>query len=113
MSKMSKPGEQKNSSHPPVLEELWSLIGGFGRYPVLLNVFMSHVAVVTIFQHFILIYYGAPPDYQCVSNEMNGSSSCGINQCGCVNCTYVFMTDEFSSAASEVGSGLNTQHGMN
>lgn len=91
----------KNSKSKKDFEDLWQLVGGFGRYPILLTVFMMYVTLVVSFNTFIQTFYGTAPTYECISNEPNKTSSCSVNKCGCQNCTYVFV-DEFTSAVSEV-----------
>ncbi|XP_031558195.1 organic cation transporter protein-like [Actinia tenebrosa] len=90
----------KQSKPKADLEDLWQLVGGFGRYPILLTIFMMYVTIVVSFHTFIQTFYGTAPNYECVSNEPNNTSSCPVNKCGCQNCTYVFA-EEFTSAVSE------------
>ena len=83
-----------------LFEDLWSVIGGFGRYPVLLFVFMCYVTIPVDFQQFIQTYYGSAPNYQC-KPWYNTTTCAAKNPCQCSNCTFVF-DDEFTSAVSEV-----------
>lgn len=89
----------KNGKPKKDLEDIWQLIGGFGRYPVLLTSFMMYVTIIVSFHLFIQTFYGTAPNYKCI--DPNKTSSCSVNKCGCQNCTYVFV-DEFTSAVSEV-----------
>ncbi|KAK3699884.1 hypothetical protein QZH41_016552 [Actinostola sp. cb2023] len=91
---------KSNPKRAVLFEDLWSVIGGFGRYPILLFAFMCYVTVIVDFQQFIQTYYGSAPNYQCIPWDPNTNNSCAINECGCSNCTYVF-DDEFTSAVSE------------
>lgn len=95
--------ESKPKKRAVHFEDLWSAIGGFGRYPVLIFIFMCYVTVVVDFQQFIQTYYGSAPNYDCEPWDPNRNNSvCSTNKkCGCTNCTYVFDT-EFTSVVSEV-----------
>jgi len=93
--------ESKQTKGAVHFEDLWQIIGGFGRYPILLFIFMCYVTIVVDFQQFVPTYYGSAPNYDCVPWNGNGSVCKVKNKCECTNCTFVF-DDEFTSVVSEV-----------
>ena len=83
-------------------DDLLRLVGGFGRYPMMLYAFMCLMTVPIGLQQLVLVFYGASPSFQCTaSTTAVNNSICPINQC-CVNCTKYEFHGEFTSAASEV-----------
>ena len=83
-------------------DDLLRLVGGFGRYPMMLYAFMCLMTVPIGLQQLVLVFYGASPSFQCTaSTTAINYSICPINQC-CSNCTKYEFIDEFTSAVSEV-----------
>ena len=87
-------------------DDLLRLVGGFGRYPMLLYAFMCLMTVPIGLQQLVLVFYGASPPFQCVasSTTMN-SSNCEIDKC-CANCTEYEFKGKYTSAVSEVSLSL-------
>ena len=81
-------------------DDLLRLVGGFGRYPMLLYGFMCLMTVPIGLQQLVLVFYGASPPYHCNSVIIN-NSTCSVDKC-CVNCTKYEFEGEFTSAVSEV-----------
>ena len=83
-------------------DDLLRLVGGFGRYPMMLYVFMCLMTVPIGLQQLVLVFYGASPSFQCTAATTPiNNSICSINQC-CFNCTKYEFNGEFTSAVSEV-----------
>lgn len=80
-------------------DDLLRLVGGFGRYPMLLYGFMCLMTVPIGLQQLVLVFYGASPPYHCNSVIIN-NSTCSVDKC-CVNCTKYEFEGEFTSAVSE------------
>lgn len=95
--------DERRKKEKAEFEDIWRLIGGFGRYPFALVAFVSYISIAVNLQQFVQIYYGTPPNFHCISSQTNMTSQCGINKCGCSNCTYAFDNSSFTSAVSEVG----------
>ncbi|KAL9981131.1 hypothetical protein ACROYT_G009795 [Oculina patagonica] len=83
-------------------DDLLRLVGGFGRYPMLLYGFMCLMTVPIGLQQLVLVFYGASPPFQCAASitASNNDSVCGVDKC-CANCTKYEFTGEFTSAVSE------------
>lgn len=84
-------------------DDLLRLVGGFGRYPMLLYGFMCLMTVPIGLQQLVLVFYGASPPFQCAASiaANNNNSVCGVDKC-CANCTKYEFNGEFTSAVSEV-----------
>lgn len=82
-------------------DDLLRLVGGFGRYQMLLYGFMCLMTVPIGLQQLVLVFYGASPSYHCSSSSVI-NSTCSVDKC-CVNCTKYEFDGEFTSAVSEVG----------
>lgn len=83
-------------------DDLLRLVGGFGRYPMMLYAFMCLMTVPIGLQQLVLVFYGASPSFQCTaSTTAINNSICPNNQC-CGNCTKYEFNGEFTSAVSEV-----------
>lgn len=83
-------------------DDLLRLVGGFGRYPMMLYAFMCLMTVPIGLQQLVLVFYSASPSFQCTaSTTAINNSICPINKC-CDNCTKYEFNGEFTSAVSEV-----------
>lgn len=83
-------------------DDLLRLVGGFGRYPMLLYAFMCLMTVPIGLQQLVLVFYGASPSFQCVASSSTiNSSDCEIDKC-CANCTEYEFRGKYTSAVSEV-----------
>ena len=83
-------------------DDLLRLVGGFGRYPMMLYAFMCLMTVPIGLQQLVLVFYGASPSFQCaVTTKTINNSTCPINKC-CSNCTKYDFNGELTSAVSEV-----------
>ena len=83
-------------------DDLLRLVGGFGRYPMMLYAFMCLMTVPIGLQQLVLVFYGASPSFQCAAaTTAVNNSICPINQC-CSNCTKYEFNGDFTSAVSEV-----------
>ena len=92
--------ESANRSYE--FDDLLRLVGGFGRYPMMLYAFMCLMTVPIGLQQLVLVFYGASPPFQCAATTTAiNNSICPINQC-CPNCTKYEFNGEFTSAVSEV-----------
>ena len=92
------------TNEPYEFDDLLRLVGGFGRYPMLLYGFMCLMTVPIGLQQLVLVFYGASPSYYCISNSgvNTNSTPCSIDEC-CANCTKYEFDSEFTSAVTEVG----------
>ena len=86
-------------------DDLLRLVGGFGRYPMMLYGFMCLMTVPIGLQQLVLVFYGASPPFQCTASfaASSNNSGCAVDEC-CVNCTKYEFVGEFTSAVSEVRS---------
>ena len=92
----------ESSKNTYEFDDLLRLVGGFGRYPMMLYAFMCLMTVPIGLQQLVLVFYGASPSFQCTaSTTATNDSICSINQC-CANCTKYEFNGEFTSAVSEV-----------
>ena len=83
-------------------DDLLRLVGGFGRYPMVLYAFMCLMTVPIGLQQLVLVFYGASPSFQCTAaTTAINNSICSIDQC-CSNCTKYEFNGQFTSAVSEV-----------
>lgn len=83
-------------------DDLLRLVGGFGRYPMLLYGFMCLMTVPIGLQQLVLVFYGASPPFQCTASSSTiNSSLCAIDKC-CANCTKYEFKGKYTSAVSEV-----------
>ena len=84
-------------------DDLLCLVGGFGRYPMLLYGFMCLMTIPIGLQQLVLVFYGASPPFQCAASvtASNNKSVCAVDKC-CDNCTKYEFTGEHTSAVSEV-----------
>ena len=84
-------------------DDLLSMVGGFGRYPVLLFAFMCVVAIPAGLQQLILVFNGATPEkFSCVSlRGPQYNESCQAQKF-CSNCTNYDFSGRLTSAVTEV-----------
>lgn len=85
-------------------DDLLRLVGGFGRYQMMLYGFMCLMTVPIGLQQLVLVFYGASPSFQCAEPStaaINNNSLCPVDQC-CANCTKYEFNGKFTSAVSEV-----------
>lgn len=91
-------------------DDLLRLVGGFGRYPMMLYAFMCLMTVPIGLQQLVLVFYGASPSFQCAAaTTAVNNSICPINQC-CSNCTKYEFNGDFTSAVSEWELICNRNH---
>ena len=94
------------TSKPYEFDDLLRLVGGFGRYPMLLYGFMCLMTVPIGLQQLVLVFYGAAPSYHCTASSVI-NSTCSNDKC-CANCTKYEFDGEFTSAVSEVRLPFNS-----
>ncbi|KAJ7376146.1 hypothetical protein OS493_036752 [Desmophyllum pertusum] len=88
-------------------DDLPRLVGGFGRYQMMLYGFMCLMTIPIGLQQLVLVFYGASPSFQCAvpasTAAINNNSFCPVDEC-CANCTKYEFNGKFTSAVSEVSS---------
>lgn len=97
--------ENDSESDANDFDDLLKLVGGFGRYNILLYSFMCLMSVPIGFQQLVQVFYGASPSFTCVqSTEISSlNESCGVSMC-CDNCSSYSYGTLFTSAVSQVSS---------
>ena len=86
----------------PVFDDLFVVVGGFGRCSILLYSFMCAMSVPLGCQLLAQVFYGATPKFHCISPIATTSNmSCAVGKC-CLNCASYEFRDVFSSVVSEV-----------
>ena len=80
-------------------DDLLRLTGGFGRYQMILYVFICLVSIPTGAQLLVQVFYGASPRFDCVS--VSGNKTCNPGEC-CTSCQKYEFRGPFTSAVSEV-----------
>lgn len=95
----------KNENDSPQFDDLFLMVGGFGRCSILLYSFMCIVSIPIGCQLLAQVFYGATPTFQCIT-ATPGNASCQVGKC-CANCTAYQFSDVFSSVVSEVSQVYN------
>lgn len=94
-----------SSSERYEFDDLLRMVGGLGRYPILLYSFMCIMSIPIGLSQLVQVFYGATPAFECVDRSgkgwMTSNDSCGVGKC-CTNCTRYDFKGEFTSAVSEV-----------
>ena len=80
-------------------DDLLKMTGGFGRYQLILYVFICLVSIPTGAQLLVQVFYGASPPFFCAS--MAGNQTCGPGKC-CSSCQEYEFNGPFTSAVSQV-----------
>ena len=80
-------------------DELLKVTGGFGRYQRLLFKFLSFGSILVGAQFGLQYFYGATPDFSCVSMPHN--KTCDPGKC-CESCQKYEFHGPFTSAVSQV-----------
>ena len=103
--KMVDEGNLINDTWPkkkPDFDDLFLMVGGFGRCSILLYSFMCAMSVPIGCQLLAQVFYGATPKFHCISPiATTSNASCAVGKC-CLNCTSYEFRDVFSSVVSEV-----------
>ena len=95
-----------SSSKEYTFDDLFTMVGGFGRYPALLYSFTCIMSIPIGLSQLVQVFYGATPMFECANNAAL-NDSCAVSRC-CANCTSYDFKGVLTSAVSEVGllSGL-------
>ena len=96
----SQPDAEKAEDKPKDYEydDLLRMVGGFGRFPLLLYAFTCVVSVPVGVQQLVQVFYGATPAFSCVSSS---NETCGVREC-CASCERYEFHIAMTSAVSEV-----------
>ena len=96
----SQPDAEKAEGKPKDYEydDLLRMVGGFGRFPLLLYAFTCVVSVPVGVQQLVQVFYGATPAFSCVSSS---NETCGVREC-CAACERYEFHGVMTSAVSEV-----------
>lgn len=102
--KIISEGDPVNERHPkkkPDFDDLFLMVGGFGRCSILLYSFMCAMSIPIGCQLLAQVFYGATPKFHCISAiAIPSNISCAVGKC-CSNCTGYEFRDVFSSVVSE------------
>lgn len=94
-------------------DELLKVTGRFGRYQRFLFKFLSFGSILVGAQFGLQYFYGATPDFSCVSMPHN--ETCDPGKC-CENCQKYEFHGPFTSAVSQVNlrslKGVMSRHSL-
>ena len=95
--------EEDNSRQPKDYEydDLLRLVGGFGRYPMMLYAFTCVMSIPVGMQQLVQVFYGATPTFTCAPSSTAVNYTCAVGKC-CANCSSYEFHGSFTSAVSEV-----------
>lgn len=84
-------------------DDLFEMVGGLGRYPVLLYLFTCIMSIPIGLAQLVQVFYGASPYFECstTGDPASNSSTCLPNTC-CANCSRYEFKGVLTSAVSEV-----------